>query len=70
MMAGDERGLGWREQLAPLQEERSYTEDNGSDASSHYESDWEAEINAKGEVFYVLPVEEKEMESFNMSGEK
>ena len=56
--------------MAPLQEERSYTEDNGSDGSSHYESDWEAEINAKGEVFYVLPVEEKEMDSFNMMASK
>ena len=50
--------------------------DTSSDeGSSSYESDWEAEVNAKGEVFYVLPVEERELESFSLessgaSGEK
>ena len=61
--------MGWREQLAPLMEERRY-QDEGDDASdtssSSYKSDWEGEVNAKGEVFYVLPVEEKEMETFSI----
>ena len=71
-MTSDESraSLGWREHLAPLPEERSYHDEDGSDESSHYESDWEAEVNAKGEVFYVLPVEEKEMENFNLSSSK
>ena len=78
-------GLGWREQLAPLHEERydssndmhhkaSYKRfyprvpyDTSSDGgSSSYESDWEAEVNARGEVFYVAPVEERELESFSL----
>ena len=41
--------------------------DTSSDGgSSSYESDWEAEVNARGEVFYVLPVEERELESFSL----
>ena len=41
--------------------------DTSSDGgSSSYESDWEAEVNARGEVFYVLPVEERELETFSL----
>ena len=50
-----EERTGWREQLVS----------DSSDSATSYESDWEAEINAKGEVFYVLPVEERELETFN-----
>ena len=53
-MMSEERS-GWRDQLLS----------DSSDSASSYESDWEAEINAKGEVFYVLPVEERELETFN-----
>ena len=53
-MMSEERS-GWRDQLVS----------DSSDSASSYESDWEAEINAKGEVFYVLPVEERELETFN-----
>ena len=55
-----------------------------SGESSDYESDWEGEINAKGEVcriiqsrinheyyqmqvFYVSPIDEKELSNFNSS---
>ena len=38
----------------------------GDSEASSYESDWETEVNAKGEVFYVVPVEEREVDSFNM----
>ena len=31
---------------------------DGLDVESDYESDWEAEINSKGEVFYIQPVSE------------
>jgi len=78
MMSGEDlsrQGLGWREQLAPLHEERVPYDTSSDGGSSSYESDWEAEVNAKGEVFYVLPVEERELESFSLessgaSGEK
>ena len=44
---------------------RRYLDDSGSDdGSSSYESDWEGEVTARGEVFYVQPVQEREMESF------
>merc|ERR1712013_462535 len=71
VMAGDEgRGSqGWREQLAPLQEDRD-SSNSESDGSTEYESDWEAEVNAKGEVFYVVPVAEKELASFNTRKEE
>ena len=39
-MMSEERS-GWRDQLLS----------DSSDSASSYESDWEAEINAKGEVF-------------------
>lgn len=70
-MAGDDgRGSqGWREQLAPLQEDRD-SSNSESDGSTEYESDWEAEVNAKGEVFYVVPVAEKELASFNTRKEE
>merc|ERR1712106_830447 len=65
---------GWREQLAPLQEERLGvrwdSSNSESDGSTEYESDWEAEVNAKGEVFYVVPVSEKELASFHTRKEE
>ena len=53
IMSGEDRP-GWRDQLIS----------DSEDEATSYESDWEAEVNAKGEVFYVLPVEERELETF------
>ncbi len=52
----------WRERIAPTSSVATTSDDRNSSSSDGYESDWEKEISADGDVFYVAAVNTREEE--------